>query len=180
MVLVSALLYGALQFSPQDIVNRPKEGQRVAFPDAYMVHMQDRTFNREGRLAHTLQASDVTYFRSGDTMQGYIEQPKLAFFGENDSPPWHLVATQGTASSDQQSLLLTGNVNAFHEHQRYGRIDVTTDNLYINTETQIATTDKPVTMQSARGTTSAIGLAADLESGRVELLSEVKGTYDPN
>lgn len=179
IALVSALLYGALQFSPSDLMKEPEE-PAASFPEAYLIGMQDRTFNREGRLAHTLSAAEVTYFNTGANTQGYIDQPILAFFSADDPRPWYLTASQGIANAEQQTLLLTGAVNAYNEHPRYGRIDINTDDLLVNTDAQIASTDKPVTMQSARGTTSAIGLAAELESGRVQLLSEVKGTYAPN
>lgn len=180
IALVCALLYGALQYTPDDLTDRAENAGAPQFPEVYLIEMTDRSFDASGRLSHTLQAREVTYFTTGDSTEGYIEQPELTFFNEENRAPWHLTATQGIADITRKTLLLTGSVRAYNNHPRYGRIDVITDDLLVNTDAQIATTDKPVTMQSARGTTSAVGLSADLESGRVELLSEVKGTYAPN
>ncbi|MBU2885444.1 LPS export ABC transporter periplasmic protein LptC [Gilvimarinus agarilyticus] len=180
IALVSGLLYSALQYSPNDLVKGAGETSTPDFPEVYLVEMTDRSFDDSGRLTHTLKARQVTYFKTADTTEGYIEQPELTFLSENSSHPWHLVANQGIADIEQQTLQLSGTVNAYSEHPRYGRLDVTTEDLLVNTHEQIATTDKPVTMQSARGTTSAVGLSADLDSGRVALLSEVKGIYAPD
>ncbi len=45
---------------------------------------------------------------------------------------------------------------------------------------QYAETSKAVKMRSPRGQHEAIGMRADLSKDHIELLSEVRGTYEPN
>lgn len=180
LAICSALVYLALHYSPDDLTTLGDESVSQSHPETYLINMRDRSYSESGNLTHVLKASQVTYVAQEDGTLSYIEKPQLSFFREQQPQPWQLRADLGVASIDQHTLLLSGDVRAFSTHPRYGPVEVLTDDLQVDTEQQFARTDKPVTMRSTHGTTDAVGLEADLDSGRLQLLSEVKGTYVPN
>lgn len=179
IALCSALVYVALQYSPRDLMGPDTEDSQARYPETYIEGMSDRAYADTGTLRHTLNAERVIYYTEQGQTKGFVEQPHLVFFAQSDSPPWHLRAERGVADTQRNTLTLKNNVTAYSDHPEFGRITVDTDDLLIDTVRQFAQTDKPVTMRSARGITSAVGLNAELESGRVELLSEVQGIYEP-
>ena len=182
MLLISVicgLLYLSLQYSPQDFMAPTNTGKKRVYPDTYLLGVEDTRYNPEGQLRYRLTADEVIYHTGGTTPYSQILNPDIIIEGNPDNPPWHLTARRGHSGANAAEVTLEDDVKAWSRHPDYGLIEVLTDNLSIDTERQFAQTDKPVTMRSAHSTTTAVGLRAELEAGRVEFLSEVKGTYDP-
>ncbi len=168
-----------LQLSPSDMdFSGGAETSEHTFPETYVVGMLDRTYDATGTLKHTLRAERVNYYQSDSENRGDIIAPAIEFYSE-DKPPWHLRAKQGTADNRKQTLMLEQNVTANSNHPKYGKITISTEDLLIHTDRQFAHTDKPVTIRSARGKTTAVGLNAAIDLGQIELLSEVKSLYEP-
>ena len=178
MSLCCALIYGALQYSPRDILLTDESAKaQKQFPQSYMTGIVDRNYNSAGELKHKMIARSVASFTEGAISSSEVDHPHVTLYGQANAEPWQLSAKQGT--SQNSAITLQDNVQVWNEQGQYGWVTLTTDDLTIDTDQQSAHTDKPVTMRSERGTTRAVGLNAELDSGRIELLSEVKATYAP-
>lgn len=174
-----ALGYGALHFTPRDLAlsDAPPQAKQ-ALPETYIVGMVDRSFDANGQLSHTLKAEQVTYYARSQGTDGTLQKPRVLFFNEKGTP-WNLEADTGHIYSDNNTVTLNDNVVAYSHSEDHGQLTLLTESLSIDTDKQYAHTDKPVTMRSARSNTQAVGLKADLQEGRLELLSEVRGRYEP-
>ena len=63
--------------------------------------------------------------------------------------------------------------------EKQGEITITTSDLRLNTREQFAETSKAVIMRTAKSQINAIGMRADIKRDYIQLLSNVKGTYEP-
>lgn len=178
MSLCCALIYGALQYSPHEMLApEADKSNEKRYPQSYMVGVVDRTYSNAGILEHKMVARSAVSYSDGAIANSEVDHPHVTIYGAPDTAPWQLSAKEGR--SQNNTITLQNNVQVWNEKGRYGWVTLTTDELTIDTDQQYAHTDKPVTMRSERGTTRAIGLNAELNNGRIELLSEVKATYAP-
>lgn len=147
------------------------------FPQAYLQQADTLAFNEQGQPAHRLRGERVEHFqRGGEADYSLVKAPEITVFGEG--PPWQLTARRGRAESGGERLIFRGSVRAWRERDE-GPVEITTERLLIEPERQYAETDKAVMMRNPRARHTAVGLRARLDRDRIELLSEVKGTYEP-
>lgn len=169
-------------FSPEDLM-RDQPTEQEQFPEAYLIEPQTRRFNVQGKLRYHLTSEQANQFqhlpdRASDLDYTLIVQPQISLYGETDDP-WHLHADMGQSNADGDRIELWDNVHAWQDTHA-GRSELTTPELVIFPARQFAETDKAVKMRSPQGVTDAVGMRADLERDAIELLSQVRGTYEPN
>ncbi len=176
---ICALVYLSLQYSPREWMAPEPAAEARRYPDTYMEGIRNAQYSSEGKLQYRLSAGELVHYESTAEPYSVIVKPHVLIDSAATENPWEIVAERGTRFPRRQQVTLEDEVHAWSLHPQFGQVDIFTENIVIDTERQFAHTDKPVTMRSARGLTTAVGLEADIEAGRVELLSEVKGTYDP-
>jgi len=169
-------------FSPEDLM-RDDPAEQERFPEAYLIESETRLFDAEGRLHYHLTSERADQFqqlpdRASDLDYSLIVKPRLSMYGETDDP-WHLHADMGQSNADGDRIKLWDNVRAWQDTGA-GRNALTTPELVIFPARQFAETDKAVKMRSPQGVTDAVGMRADLEQDTIELLSQVRGTYESN
>lgn len=176
---ICALIYLALQYSSRDWMAPQPAAETRRYPDTFMRGIRNVHYDSEGRLQYRLSALELTHYESVAEPYSLILKPEIVINSAATENPWTIVAERGTRLPRRQQVTLEQQVHASSLHPQYGPVEVLTENIVIDTARQFARTEKPVTMRSARGVTTAVGLEADIKAGRVELLSEVKGTYEP-
>lgn len=154
------------------------------FPYAYMTSIETLEYDSGGKLRFKMSTPEARYFQldtSKPSPEDYtlIEQPDIIFFSARDASPWHLRADQGRSNANGHEVVLTHNVSAEQQSSEQGLIQVTTSELHINTESQYAETDKAVKMRAQQSQIETVGMRAFMNEDRIELLSEVRGTYAP-
>lgn len=191
-------------FSPEDLMRDPPEPEE-AFPQAYMIQSETRRFNTEGQLHHQLLSERANHFQpspQGASAQDYseIQKPDITVYDQSEDEadaradgngianetgneeqrpaPWRLTADWGHSNAGADRIRLWDNVRAWQETDD-GLTELTTPELFIEPARQFAETDKAVKMRSPEGRHQAVGMRADLEKDYIELLSEVRGTYEP-
>lgn len=91
--------------------------------------------------------------------------------------PWTLRADAGTIPRGGKIIELDGNVVAETRAADVPRATIRTDHLSYDTRTDVASTDRDVTIDYAGSEVHASGLRASLADNRLELLARVRGTY---
>jgi lipopolysaccharide export system protein LptC len=181
ILAVFALLWDS---SPRDLLS-PKPDSELRFPNAYMLDVETREYNPDGSLSYHLQASRVEHHQQDPRTAGardytLIEQPLMAFFGDTPSDqPWQLSARRGRSEVQGTLITLDQAVRAWKETAGDQLLELTTERLVVKPGEQYAETDKAVNMRSPQGVTDAVGMRALMNQDRIELLSEVKGRYEP-
>ena len=90
---------------------------------------------------------------------------------------WHLKSDRGQVRADGDDVQLNGNVRVTGPAPGSDvPLELTTDNMRINTPTEFIETEAAVKMRWSGNVLEAIGLEADLKSGSVRLKSAVHGS----
>ncbi len=93
--------------------------------------------------------------------------------------PWNLRADNGRIPPGGKIIELTGNVVAETRAADATPATIRTDYLEFDTRTDVATTDREVTIDYAGSAVRALGMRAKLAENQLELLSKVTGSYVP-
>lgn len=154
------------------------------FPYAFMTDIETLEYDDEGKLRYRMVTLAAKHYQANLNQAGpkdytLIEEPQLAFFSENDTAPWYLSAMEGRSDNNGQQIMLRTNVVAEQTSTSQGLIRASTSELHVKIGEQYAETDKAVKMRAQQGEIETVGMQAFLNEDRIELLSQVRGTYAP-
>ena len=90
-----------------------------------------------------------------------------------------LQADKGQILPDRNIIQLSGDVIAETRGETQAPVRIRTDFLKLNTDTYIADTDREVTIDYTNNQIFATGLRAFLKEERLQLVSNVNGTFIP-
>lgn len=182
IVLVVALV-AFWDKSPQDLLGDSRE-KSSNFPHAYMTDIEMREYGTDGKLRNILTTDAAEHYQVNPNQPGtedytLIQKPYLIFSSSATNAPWIITAEQGRIDQNGQRVTLITAVNASQQSPEQGLIELLTSELHIKTSEQYAETDKAVKMRAQQGHLDTVGLKAFLSEDRIELLSQVRGTYEP-
>ncbi|WP_164880779.1 LPS export ABC transporter periplasmic protein LptC [Aestuariirhabdus litorea] len=180
-LLVSALLaYGGFYLyqntplrqalTPPD--TDPSERQEADF---YLTNARLVRFNQQGELDHRMHAQEVNHYPLDDTT--IIRQPRMVLYREQGER--HISASNGKLLPGSKDLELWDEVLIVaraRDGSEQGRLD--TDFITLYSGQELASTSRPVIITTPQSVTRAVGLNAHLDQNRVQLLSNVRGTYE--
>ncbi|SRR5690606_33161116 len=154
------------------------------FPHAFMEHIETLEFDTQGQLRYRLNTPSGRYFQQNPDAAGkedysLVDQPQMVFYPANSTAPWQIRAELGYLRADGQHLRLDRGVEAEQQSPKQGLIQIETESLSIHPGKQYAETDKAVKMRAQLGQLETLGMRAYLSEDRIELLSNVRGTYAP-
>jgi len=112
----------------------------------------------------------------------WIEQPVLDWYQpDGETREWRLRADQGWIAADQQSMRLEGGV-VMTRTTESGKspVEVITRDVLIRPAERYAETAAPARAVTPGGELRAVGVRAWLDREQLELLSEVRGYYEPS
>ncbi len=110
-----------------------------------------------------------------------IEQPRMDWYQpDGQTREWRLRSAQGWIASDQKQIRLEGEV-VMTRTAESGQLPVTltTRDVLVRPDIRTAETAAPARAVTPGGELRAIGVRAYLNQERLELLSEVRGVYEP-
>lgn len=136
--------------------------------------MRDYSSTRE--MTHILRGERLSQFARDDTAE--IEQPRLSYRPAN-APPWRGRAARGELGPDGQRIELRDNVVLVRHGASRPRLRLETHSLTIFRSAGRAETSAPVRARSPGWVTTAVGMEAYFDRGRVELASDVWSRYEP-
>jgi len=144
-------------------------------PDYIMENFEAVSMNKQGTLEYRVNALKMTHYPDDDST--VLEQPHIIVYVDT-VPSWQVKAERAEVSSEQAEIFLAGRVSA----DRLATTELTpativTSNLTIRRDAQLGETPDPVTITEEHGVTSATGMRIFLKDKRLELLSDVRGSY---
>ena len=161
-----------------------RDGSTRHDPDLFLKDFRAITFDAAGKPRETLAAELAVHYPDDDSAE--VVKPTLTLTAP-DQPVLTATADKGRLSGDRENAYLTGNVVVRREaetaapgkEQPAGAVKVVTESLHVVPKLQKIDTDKPVTIEEARGIIHGTGLAFDNKAKKVELKSGVSGTFQP-
>jgi lipopolysaccharide export system protein LptC len=153
---------------------RGAAGPRV--PDYFLTDMERSTHDADGRVTNTLRADRLEHFADDDSID--LVQPRMEFYNAGDSS-WFVQSETGRVTRDPYVVMLFGPVRIRRlTTEGVSRIDVDTSDLRVLPDERYAETDRPATITTPHGRTTAIGMWASLEHNRVQLREQVRSHYE--
>lgn len=186
-IAISLIIVALVAFwdkSPNDLLDIDPVAEVSRFPQAYMTDIVLREYSPTGTLRNTLATRSAEYFQINPQQMGpqdytLLEHPRMIFSSQSGASPWHLTAEQGRINQNGEQVTLQNNVQAQQQSATQGLIELLTSELHLHTVRQYAETDKAVKMRAQQGQLDTLGMKAFLSEDRIELLSEVRGIYEP-
>lgn len=132
-------------------------------------NIQVRTYNANGQQTHQINGLRV---EQADEQLSLISQPDVRLVNP-DASEWVVTAHLAEFDNRHQIKLLKGV-----EATKAGTnaIDIASDSLFINTQTQVISTQDPVTFLTQSGKLSAIGMTFDTKAEFIEFSADVHTT----
>ena len=173
----AVLLLTALSFWLDAVVQKanPPDTVRRHDPDFIVDNFVASQTGTNGLLLHTLRARRMTHFLDDDS--SHLEEPRLVHFTPKGL---EVTARSDSAqlSSDGATILLTGNVRMTRAPvANQSELVLLTESLVVTPDKNFARTDQPVVIQNATSRTDAVGLEFDYNTRQLELLRDVRTTW---
>lgn len=167
---------------PQNFLN-PQPAIAQAYPSNIVINPVNRRFNQEGRLTSLFTAAETRHFQVNPNQISLndhtnITQPSMIIYN-SQRLPWNLSASHGKTINNGALIELNGNVRLWQQNQLNQISELTTSSMVVEPEQQYAHTDKPVIIRSVNEITRATGMKASLQEDQIQLLSNVRGIYEP-
>ncbi len=146
-------------------------------PDYYMDEFESTALNLVGKPAHKLYADNLKHYANNDSAT--LERPHLVVFRSEDEF-WDIRAESGLVLNGGETILLQGEVIILRiTATDIEALQIYTSNLTVYPYVKYMETAARVKIKDGRGRTTAIGMKTDLRQHRIELLSAVRGSYEP-
>ena len=156
--------------------NKIKTVSKKHSPDYFMGGFTITSMNEKGAPRSILVSDKMLHYPDDDSTE--LDKPFMTMIGEIGKP-WKIKADRGWISSNNELILLSGNVHIDRLSGPNNRpVKLFTDKLRIHPESDFAETDRPVTMISNKRRTSAIGMRAYIREGKLQLLDDVRVSYE--
>ena len=183
VVVVLAIIFLVMKFSDGNQKTVVEAKPVKVFPQIFMTNVDTRDFDANGALHYQLKTPLIRHYQINEkpSEKDYtlFDLPQLVFLGDAEKPAWYVTAQAGRSDNNGEIFTLSTDVLVQQESQTQGIVSINTAELRLNTREQFAETNKAVTMRSAKTQLETTGLRAYIKQDRIELLSNVTGTYEP-
>ena len=177
-IVILLLLSGLTLWLRQVIdVPAPSSAHRQRHEADAMVEKFTLTrLGKDGRPEARLSAQRMVHYADGETTELYMPQLEHSEAGIKLS----VRSDRGVLSRDSQDAQFYDNVEMIRQDQSArDELRVNTQYLEVLIDREILRTDKPVTITQGASVLSGVGMQYDRNSGRLDLLSSVKATFQP-
>ena len=178
-LLLLALLTG-LSFWLEQIVKpgAPMRDPRTRHdPDLILKSFTGVKLGPSGAPRYTVAASKLLRFPDDQTAR--LDEPRFEQIGETGIVTT-ITSKYGTVSGNGDNVYFMDDVKVLRSpYKDHSELTLNTSYLQVTPELGLARTDKPVTIRDANATVTAVGLELRNEERIVNLLSRVKGRYEP-
>ena len=147
-------------------------------PDYFSKGYTQWEMDETGKLKSKLVAEEMNHYAG--YWATHTKKPIMQFINEK-TPPWIVEAATGILSKDGKQLQLKGKVTVNRaKAEGIRQLIIHTSDVLVNPETSYAETKAWAELISAANVTTGIGMKMTFkEPIHVELLSKVKGKYEP-
>lgn len=175
LTLLAALTFWLERATQLD--NADGNGKRRHDPDFIITDLTVRQFNLDGSLKHALSAKNMLHYADDDSTQ--VTDPALIFYAH--AQPTRLSAHQAKVSKDGKEVRLSEDVRMVRDASAGSpELVVTTTELLVYPDDEIARSDKPVTIAQGRSVVSGTGIEANNQEHLFKLLGRVHGSIYPS
>jgi lipopolysaccharide export system protein LptC len=163
-------------FSKQP-VEKPLPLSRVqTAPDSFMENFSTLILDEQGQPHYELRAAHMAHYPDDDHSE--FNTPHFTVH-RPDGRRWEVWAEQGRAQNGAEQVLLSGEVLVQQRVDDSTRLEIRTRDLRVYPRDDYAETDEHTVIIRGEGRLQSEGLRADFRAGQLQLLSQVRGHYEP-
>ncbi len=177
ILLPLAALLAALGYwniNPESFIDQPQTVAADTAIDFYVVNPRTQQFQTDGQLDYSLKADKLEHIKTSDIT--LLDKPDLLLYRNNEQP-WHVQSLLGEVSPKGEQVELIDNVRIERPDAQGRPTLLTTSRLSVFPDKEYAQTQQAVRIEAANGVTTAKGMKAYLNEGRMLLLSNVRGQH---
>ena len=176
--LLAVALLGALGYwnvRPESFMEPQVAAEADDTVDFYMAGATARQFMEDGKLQYEMTADRLEHIKSTDIT--LLDKPDLQLY-RGTQYPWHVRSDKGEVGPQGQQVELIDNVRIARTDARNRPTVITTSRATVFPDKEYAQTRQAVRIEAANGVTTAQGMKAYMNDGRINLLSNVRGQHE--
>jgi lipopolysaccharide export system protein LptC len=156
----------------------PATDRTARGPSLYLDEFSAVRFDAEGVRQYTLSSPHLVQLPDERGIE--VEQPRLEVFRDAITRDWLLEAEQGWLSADQSLIVLRQTVDAYRTAtENQPPMTLHTRDLIYRPRENLLSSDAEVRLETPNGWLQGLGMRADLDQHRMQLLWNVRGEYAP-
>ena len=171
-VVVAALGYWNLT---PDTDRQARQNANDNVIDFYVVGARAVQFQDDGKLHYRMTADKLEHVKSTDIT--LIEKPKLDLYRGSELP-WNVTSQRAEVSPGGIEVELIDDVRIARTDAKNRPTIITSSRMTVIPDKEYAQTEQAVRIVAANGVTTAQGMKAYLNDGRMLLLSNVRGQHE--
>ena len=178
LTLIAALLVavGYWNIRPESFMQVPAASTAEKPPiDFYVINARTVQFQPDGKRHYQLNAEKMEHIAATDI--SLLTRPDLLAYRGTELP-WHVRSDRGEVGPQGEEVELIDKVRVERTDAKGRPTILTTSRLTVFPERDYAQTRQPVRIEAANGVTTATGMNAYLNEGRMLLLSNVRGQHE--
>ncbi len=174
LITVMGLAVGYWNIRPASFT--PTQVTAPLQPDFFMENPRIRQLNEQGQPTYDLTSDRAVHEVKKDVTE--LDEPRLRYYREGDFQPWELEARHGTVTESGDRVDLNQDVLIKQQLPGQPNRRLSTPALSVFAQRHYAETDRDVHIEAGNGVTTATGMEAYFNDGRIKLLSNVRGEYE--
>lgn len=143
--------------------------------DFYATNVRTIQFQPDGTRNYEMTAEKVEHLKASDV--SLLTRPNLRSY-RGLAPPWHVTSERGEVGPEGEEVELIDNVRVQRTDTQGRETIITSSRMTVLPDKEYAETSQPVRIVAANGVTTATGMKAYLNEGRMLLLSNVRGQHE--
>ena len=143
--------------------------------DFFVVNPHTQQFTADGNLSYQITATKLEHIEATDIT--LLDLPDLLLYRESESP-WHVQSRLGEVAPDGEQVELIDDVRVQRTDAKNRKTLLTSSRMTVFPDKEYAETSQAVKIEAANGVTTANGMKAYLNEGRMLLLSNVRGQHE--
>jgi lipopolysaccharide export system protein LptC len=142
--------------------------------DFYVIQAKSTQFQPDGKLANRMTSDKLEHLKSSDIT--LLTNPDLLLYRGTELP-WHIQSLRAEVAPEGTQIELIDSVRVARTDAKGRPTILTTSRLTVFPDKEYAQTKQAVRIEAANGVTTAQGMKAYLNDGRMLLLSNVRGQH---
>ena len=171
-VVVAALGYWNLA---PDSARQAQQANNDNVVDFYAVGARTVQFQDDGKLHYRMSADKLEHIKSTDIT--LVDNPKLDLYRGSELP-WKVTSQRAEVSPGGAEVELIDDVRIARTDAKNRPTVITSSRMTVIPDKEYAQTEQAVRIVAANGVTTAQGMKAYLNDGRMLLLSNVRGQHE--
>lgn len=175
---VIAILFAAVGYwniSPQRFLEQPPVAIDEGAIDYYALNARSVQYLPDGKLQYDMTADKVEHLKASEVT--LMTKPDMHLY-RGTLFPWHVQSERGEVNPDGTEVELIDSVRVTRTDDQNRTTIITSSRMTVFPQKQYAQTEQVVRIDGAGGVTTAKGMKAYLDEGRMNLLSNVRGQYE--